>query len=64
MIKSRAFYWLVILVVALNTLSIASEHHHQPAWLTHLQGEAGQGGASPWHRGLGRRGQLDVDVGF
>ncbi|XP_045040463.2 voltage-dependent L-type calcium channel subunit alpha-1S [Desmodus rotundus] len=37
MIKSRAFYWLVILVVALNTLSIASEHHHQPAWLTHLQ---------------------------
>ncbi|XP_036926405.1 voltage-dependent L-type calcium channel subunit alpha-1S isoform X3 [Sturnira hondurensis] len=36
-IKSKAFYWLVILVVALNTLSVASEHHHQPAWLTHLQ---------------------------
>ncbi|XP_004700135.1 voltage-dependent L-type calcium channel subunit alpha-1S [Echinops telfairi] len=36
-IKSRVFYWLVILVVALNTLSIASEHHHQPLWLTYLQ---------------------------
>ncbi|XP_057583619.1 LOW QUALITY PROTEIN: voltage-dependent L-type calcium channel subunit alpha-1S [Hippopotamus amphibius kiboko] len=36
-VKSRVFYWLVILVVALNTLSIASEHHRQPLWLTHLQ---------------------------
>ncbi|XP_019676886.2 voltage-dependent L-type calcium channel subunit alpha-1S isoform X2 [Felis catus] len=36
-IKSRVFYWLVILVVGLNTLSIASEHHNQPLWLTHLQ---------------------------
>ncbi|KAM8812411.1 voltage-dependent L-type calcium channel subunit alpha-1S [Rhynchonycteris naso] len=37
LVKSRAFYWLVILIVALNTLSIASEHHDQPLWLTHLQ---------------------------
>ncbi|XP_006892173.1 PREDICTED: voltage-dependent L-type calcium channel subunit alpha-1S [Elephantulus edwardii] len=36
-VKSRVFYWLVILVVALNTLSIASEHHNQPLWLTYLQ---------------------------
>ncbi|XP_075396642.1 voltage-dependent L-type calcium channel subunit alpha-1S [Tenrec ecaudatus] len=36
-IKSRVFYWLVILVVALNTLSIASEYHNQPLWLTYLQ---------------------------
>ncbi|KAM5237785.1 voltage-dependent L-type calcium channel subunit alpha-1S [Ctenodactylus gundi] len=36
-VKSKAFYWLVILIVALNTLSIASEHHNQPLWLTHLQ---------------------------
>uniref|UniRef100_A0A7N4UYK2 Voltage-dependent L-type calcium channel subunit alpha n=1 Tax=Sarcophilus harrisii TaxID=9305 RepID=A0A7N4UYK2_SARHA len=36
-VKSKVFYWLVILVVALNTLSIASEHHLQPLWLTHLQ---------------------------
>nr|XP_004661607.2 voltage-dependent L-type calcium channel subunit alpha-1S [Jaculus jaculus] len=36
-IKSKVFYWLVILIVALNTLSIASEHHNQPLWLTHLQ---------------------------
>lgn len=43
-LKSRAFYWLVILTVALNTLSIASEHHAQPLWLTHLQGETARGG--------------------
>uniref|UniRef100_A0A5F8GQR5 Voltage-dependent L-type calcium channel subunit alpha n=1 Tax=Monodelphis domestica TaxID=13616 RepID=A0A5F8GQR5_MONDO len=36
-VKSKTFYWLVILIVALNTLSIASEHHLQPLWLTHLQ---------------------------
>ncbi|XP_036610092.1 voltage-dependent L-type calcium channel subunit alpha-1S [Trichosurus vulpecula] len=36
-VKSKLFYWLVILIVALNTLSIASEHHLQPLWLTHLQ---------------------------
>ncbi|XP_016790956.2 voltage-dependent L-type calcium channel subunit alpha-1S [Pan troglodytes] len=36
-VKSKVFYWLVILIVALNTLSIASEHHNQPLWLTRLQ---------------------------
>ncbi|KAM9212078.1 voltage-dependent L-type calcium channel subunit alpha-1S [Dugong dugon] len=36
-VKSRVFYWLVILIVALNTLSIASEHHNQPLYLTYLQ---------------------------
>lgn len=40
LVKSKVFYWLVILIVALNTLSIASEHHNQPLWLTHLQGES------------------------
>uniref|UniRef100_A0A8C0XXP0 Voltage-dependent L-type calcium channel subunit alpha n=1 Tax=Castor canadensis TaxID=51338 RepID=A0A8C0XXP0_CASCN len=40
LVKSKVFYWLVILTVALNTLSIASEHHNQPLWLTHLQGES------------------------
>lgn len=38
-VKSKFFYWLVILMVALNTLSIASEHHFQPEWLTRVQGE-------------------------
>lgn len=38
-VKSKFFYWLVILLVALNTLSIASEHHFQPEWLTVVQGE-------------------------
>ncbi|XP_071673797.1 voltage-dependent L-type calcium channel subunit alpha-1S isoform X2 [Patagioenas fasciata] len=39
-VKSKFFYWLVILLVALNTLSIASEHHLQPEWLTHVQDNA------------------------
>ncbi|XP_003498938.3 voltage-dependent L-type calcium channel subunit alpha-1S isoform X1 [Cricetulus griseus] len=37
LVKSKVFYWLGILIVALNNLSIASEHHNQPLWLTHLQ---------------------------
>ncbi|XP_035417257.1 voltage-dependent L-type calcium channel subunit alpha-1S [Cygnus atratus] len=39
-VKSKFFYWLVILLVALNTLSIASEHHFQPEWLTVVQDNA------------------------
>ncbi|KAM8795890.1 voltage-dependent L-type calcium channel subunit alpha-1S [Eudromia elegans] len=39
-VKSKFFYWLVILLVALNTLSIASEHHLQPEWLTTVQDNA------------------------
>ncbi|XP_068020803.1 voltage-dependent L-type calcium channel subunit alpha-1S isoform X4 [Melanerpes formicivorus] len=39
-VKSKFFYWLVILMVALNTLSIASEHHFQPEWLTVIQDNA------------------------
>uniref|UniRef100_A0A8C2Y7N0 Voltage-dependent L-type calcium channel subunit alpha n=1 Tax=Coturnix japonica TaxID=93934 RepID=A0A8C2Y7N0_COTJA len=39
-VKSKFFYWLVILLVALNTLSIASEHHFQPEWLTIVQDNA------------------------
>ncbi|XP_065603601.1 voltage-dependent L-type calcium channel subunit alpha-1S isoform X2 [Cyrtonyx montezumae] len=39
-VKSKFFYWLVILLVALNTLSIASEHHFQPEWLTTVQDNA------------------------
>ncbi|XP_075298802.1 voltage-dependent L-type calcium channel subunit alpha-1S isoform X2 [Opisthocomus hoazin] len=39
-VKSKFFYWLVILLVALNTLSIASEHHFQPEWLTRVQDTA------------------------
>ncbi|KAH0618760.1 hypothetical protein JD844_018219 [Phrynosoma platyrhinos] len=38
-VKSKFFYWLVILIVALNTISIATEHHNQPKWLTYAQVE-------------------------
>lgn len=37
-VKSNACYWAVLLLVFLNTLTIASEHHGQPLWLTQTQG--------------------------
>ncbi|XP_010830951.1 PREDICTED: voltage-dependent L-type calcium channel subunit alpha-1F-like, partial [Bison bison bison] len=37
-VKSNACYWAVLLLVFLNTLTIASEHHGQPFWLTQIQG--------------------------
>uniref|UniRef100_A0A4W4G9B9 Voltage-dependent L-type calcium channel subunit alpha n=1 Tax=Electrophorus electricus TaxID=8005 RepID=A0A4W4G9B9_ELEEL len=36
-VKSTSFYWLVILLVFLNTLTISSEHYNQPGWLTQVQ---------------------------
>lgn len=36
--KANACYWAVLLLVFLNTLTIASEHHGQPVWLTQTQG--------------------------
>ncbi|KAF4072330.1 hypothetical protein AMELA_G00261950 [Ameiurus melas] len=36
-VKSKVFYCLVILVVLLNTLAIASEHHPQSEWMTQFQ---------------------------
>lgn len=37
-VKTKAFYWLVMFLVFLNTLTIATEHHHQSESLTSLQG--------------------------
>ena len=37
-IKTKEFYWAVMIMVAVNTLAIATEHHHQPYSLTILQG--------------------------
>uniref|UniRef100_UPI00398EFFF3 voltage-dependent L-type calcium channel subunit alpha-1C n=1 Tax=Pristiophorus japonicus TaxID=55135 RepID=UPI00398EFFF3 len=39
-VKSNVFYWLVIFLVFLNTLTIASEHYSQPDWLTLVQDTA------------------------
>ncbi|KAL3270430.1 hypothetical protein HHI36_020985 [Cryptolaemus montrouzieri] len=36
-VKSQAFYWLIIILVFLNTLVLASEHHGQPLWLDQFQ---------------------------
>ncbi|XP_063321238.1 voltage-dependent L-type calcium channel subunit alpha-1D isoform X9 [Pelmatolapia mariae] len=36
-VKSVTFYWLVIILVFLNTLTISSEHYNQPDWLTEVQ---------------------------
>nr|XP_042903627.1 voltage-dependent calcium channel type D subunit alpha-1 isoform X3 [Parasteatoda tepidariorum] len=37
LVKSQAFYWIVIILVFLNTITLASEHHHQPPWLDEFQ---------------------------
>lgn len=34
MVKSQFFYWFVIVLVFLNTVTVASEHYGQPQWLT------------------------------
>uniref|UniRef100_A0A673AEQ1 Voltage-dependent L-type calcium channel subunit alpha n=1 Tax=Sphaeramia orbicularis TaxID=375764 RepID=A0A673AEQ1_9TELE len=36
-VKSVTFYWLVLLLVFLNTSLSASEHYDQPVWLTQVQ---------------------------
>lgn len=37
-VKSVTFYWLVLILVFLNTALSASEHYNQPDWLTEVQG--------------------------
>ncbi|KAG8447825.1 hypothetical protein GDO86_015071 [Hymenochirus boettgeri] len=39
-VKSVTFYWMVLILVFLNTLTIASEHYLQPDWLTQIQAYA------------------------
>lgn len=36
-VKSQVFYWLIIILVFLNTLVLAIEHHGQPLWLDDFQ---------------------------
>ncbi|XP_053481048.1 calcium channel, voltage-dependent, L type, alpha 1F subunit [Ictalurus furcatus] len=36
-VKSVTFYWLVLILVFLNTALSASEHYNQPDWLTEVQ---------------------------
>uniref|UniRef100_A0A182VSR0 Voltage-dependent L-type calcium channel subunit alpha n=1 Tax=Anopheles minimus TaxID=112268 RepID=A0A182VSR0_9DIPT len=36
-VKSQAFYWLIIILVFLNTGVLATEHYHQPQWLDDFQ---------------------------
>lgn len=36
-VKSQAFYWIIILLVFLNTGVLATEHHNQPAFLDEFQ---------------------------
>uniref|UniRef100_G3PEK3 Voltage-dependent L-type calcium channel subunit alpha n=1 Tax=Gasterosteus aculeatus aculeatus TaxID=481459 RepID=G3PEK3_GASAC len=38
--KTNNFYWLVLLLVFLNTVASASEHYGQPNWLTEMQERA------------------------
>ena len=34
LVKTQAFYWSVIILVFLNTVTVAVEHENQPEWLT------------------------------
>lgn len=34
MVKTDSFYWVVLSLVALNTICVAIVHHNQPDWLT------------------------------
>ena len=34
----QVFYWVVIVLVFLNTCCVAVEHYNQPHWLTHFLG--------------------------
>ncbi|XP_020280944.1 muscle calcium channel subunit alpha-1 isoform X8 [Pseudomyrmex gracilis] len=36
-VKSQVFYWLIIVLVFLNTGVLASEHYNQPHWLDEFQ---------------------------
>ncbi|XP_048065164.1 voltage-dependent R-type calcium channel subunit alpha-1E isoform X4 [Megalobrama amblycephala] len=36
MVKTHTFYWIVLGLVALNTLCVAIVHHKQPQWLSSL----------------------------
>jgi voltage-dependent calcium channel L type alpha-1D len=37
-VKSQAFYWLIIILVFLNTGVLATEHHGQTQFLDDFQG--------------------------
>ncbi|XP_075987457.1 muscle calcium channel subunit alpha-1-like isoform X2 [Anticarsia gemmatalis] len=39
-VKSQSFYWSIIVLVFLNTLVLATEHHGQPEWLDDFQNHA------------------------
>jgi hypothetical protein len=41
-VKSQAFYWLIIILVFLNTGVLATEHYKQPQWLDDFQGACDQ----------------------
>ncbi len=36
-VKSTAMFWLIIVLVFLNTCVLATEHYRQPAWLDDFQ---------------------------
>ena len=42
MVKSQTFYWIVIVLVFLNTACVAIEHYNQPVWLDLFLGKTKQ----------------------
>ena len=35
--KSQWMFWLIVILVFLNTIVLATEHHNQPVWLDDFQ---------------------------
>ena len=43
MCKQQWWFWLVIILVFLNTMTGVIEHHNQPEWLTEFLCKSGKG---------------------
>jgi hypothetical protein len=38
LVKHEGFFWAVVIIVLLNTVSLATEHYNQQEWMTEFQG--------------------------
>ena len=49
MCKQQWWFWLVIILVFLNTCTVAVEHYNQPDWLTDFLCKLGMGFTAVFH---------------
>ena len=63
-VKTQAFYWIVILVVFLNSLTLALEHYDQPEFLTDFLGKLRHFCARMSHSKSEKAQNSNADVGY